>query len=164
MRSHTGATMSMGKGCPISISSKQKINTRSSTEAEIVGVNDAMYLVLWVRHFLEEQGYILKDNIVYQDNQSSMKLEINGRRSSTKNTRHMEIRYFFVTDNIKRGKLSIKYCPTDDMLGDYFTKPQQGSKMRRSRERILNIPNDQSRVSQECVGNRENIIQNENSK
>ena len=91
MRSHTGATMSMGKGCPISISTKQKLNTRSSTEAEVVGVNDAMYLVLWVRHFLEAQGYDIKDNIVYQDNQSSMKLENNGKTSSTKNTRHMEI-------------------------------------------------------------------------
>ena len=94
MRSHTGATMSMGKGCPISISTKQKLNTRSSTEAEVVGVNDGMYLVLWVRHFLEAQGYHITDNIVYQDNQSAMKLENNGKRSSTKNTRHMEIRYF----------------------------------------------------------------------
>mmetsp|Transcript_16222 Transcript_16222/g.24506 ORF Transcript_16222/g.24506 Transcript_16222/m.24506 type:complete len:201 (+) Transcript_16222:1821-2423(+) len=64
MRSHNGATMSLGKSCPISISSKQKINTRSSTKAELVGVNDAMYLVLWVRHFLEDQGYSIKDNIV----------------------------------------------------------------------------------------------------
>ena len=96
----------------MSESTKQKFNPRSSTEAEIVGVNDAMYLVLWVRHFLESQGYIIKDNIVYQDNQSSMKLEQNGKTSSTKNTRHMEIRYFFVTDNIQRNKLSVKYCPT----------------------------------------------------
>ena len=101
--------MPMGKGCPISISTKQKINTRSSAEAEIVGVNDAMYLVLRVRHFLQAQGYKISDNIVYQDNMSSMKLEINEKRSSTKNTRHMEIRYFFVTDNIRRGKLSIEH-------------------------------------------------------
>ena len=45
-----------------------------------------MYLVLWVRHFLEAQGYDIKDNIVYQDNQSSMKLENNGKTSCTKNT------------------------------------------------------------------------------
>ena len=152
MRSHTGATMSMGKGCPISISTKQKINTRSSTEAEIVGVNDAMYMVLWVRHFLEKQGYTVTDNIVHQDNQSAMKLEQNGKTSSTRRTRHMEIRYFFITDNIKRDKLSIKYCPTEDMLGDYFTKPQQGSRMRKSRVSILNLKHDPSLISQECVG------------
>jgi hypothetical protein len=141
----------MGKGCPISISTKQKLNTRSSTEAKIVGVNDAMYLVLWVRHFLESQGYSIKDNIVYQDNMSSMKLEINGKRSSTKNTRHMEIRYFFVTDNIRRGKLSTKHCPTNSMLGDYFTKPQQGTRMRHSRIDLMNLRKDPTLISQECV-------------
>ena len=83
MRSHTGATMSMGKGCPISISSKQKINTRSSTEAELVGVNDAMFMVLWVRHFIECQGYDVVDNVVYQDKQSTMRLSRNGKQSST---------------------------------------------------------------------------------
>ena len=154
MRSHTSATMSMGNGNPINISSKQKINTRSSTEAELVGVNDAMYLILWVRHFLEAQGYEVKDNVVYQDNQSTMKLAKNGKKSSTKNTRHIKIRYFFITDNILRGKLSVEYCPTDDMLEDYYTKPQQGSKMRRSRIEILNLSGkkDPALVSQECVG------------
>ena len=64
----------------------------------------------------------------------------------------MEIRYFFITDNIRRDKLSVKYCPTDAMLGDYFTKPQQGTKMRRSRVSILNLSQDPTLISQECVG------------
>ena len=152
MRSHTGATMTLGEGTPFAISSKQKINTRSSTEAEVVGVNDAMYLVLWVRHFLEAQGYDITDNIIYQDNMSSILLEKNGRRSCSKNTRHMEIRYFFVTDNVSRGKLSIEYCPTDDMLADYYTKPVQGSKCKKFRSRILNLPFSPNVVPQECVG------------
>ena len=42
MRSHTGAALTMGKGSLISMSVKQKINTKSSTEAELVGVDDAM--------------------------------------------------------------------------------------------------------------------------
>ena len=151
MRSHTGATMSMGKGCSISLSTKQKINTRSSTEAEIVGVNDAMYLGLWVRHFLEAQGYNIKDNIVYQDNRSSIKLVKNRKKSSTKNTRHVEFRYFFITDNIQRNKLLVECCPTDSMLGDYYTKPQQGTRMRDSRTAILNLKQDPPLVSQECV-------------
>ena len=96
----------------------------SEIPSEIVGVNDIMYLVLWVRYFLESQGYGIKDNIVYQVNQSSMKLEQNGKTSSTKNSRHMEIRYYFITDNIRRNKLSIKYCPTGSILDDYYTKSQ----------------------------------------
>ena len=80
-----------------------------------------------------------------------MKLENNGKTSSTKNTRHMEIRYFFITDNIRRNKLTVKYCPTGSMLGDYFTKPQQGTIMRKSRVSILNLSQDPTLVSQECV-------------
>jgi hypothetical protein len=57
MQSHTGASMSLGKGSSISLSRKQKLNTKSSTEAEVVGVDDAMPLVIWMRNFMEGQGY-----------------------------------------------------------------------------------------------------------
>jgi len=75
MKSHTGATMTMGQGATSSKSSKQKLNTKSSTEAEFVGVDDVMSQVIWTRYFLEAQGETVEDNIVYQDNQSAMKLE-----------------------------------------------------------------------------------------
>lgn len=71
--------MSLGKGSPYSFSKKQKINTKSSTKAELVGVDDGMSLVIWTRNFLEAQGYVVTDNVVYQDNQSAMLLEKNGR-------------------------------------------------------------------------------------
>jgi len=153
MRSHTGATMTLGKGSVYSMSTRQKMNTRSSTEAELVGVNDAMALILWTRHFLEAQGYTVDKNVVYQDNESAILLEKNGRRSSTKRTRHLEIRYFFVTDNVERKKMTIEYCPTGDMIADYFTKPLQGSPFRKLLKKILNISDDIIDSSpQECVG------------
>jgi hypothetical protein len=83
-KSHTGGAMSLGKGCPINMSCKQRINTQSSTEAELVGVNDNMTMVLWVNLFLEAQGIEVVDNIIYQDNKSAMLLEKNGRQSSGK--------------------------------------------------------------------------------
>ena len=139
MRSHTGATMSLGKGAVCSASIRQKINTRSSTSAELVGVDDAMPMILWTRQFMEGQGYIIKDNILYQDNQSAMLLEINGQKSSTKRTRHMNIRYFFVTDQVRAKKLTVEYCPTGDMLADVFTKPLQGAAFVKFRKSILNL-------------------------
>jgi hypothetical protein len=124
--------MSLGKGSPISLSRKQKLNTKSSTEAEVVGVDDAMPLVIWMRNFMEGQGYTVNDNIVYQDNKSAMLLEKNGRASSSHRTRHINIRYFFVSDRVKNGELSIEYCPTDEMrIGDFFTKPLQGAKFQK---------------------------------
>ena len=77
-KSHTGACLSFSRGCPVNISSKQKINMRSSTEAELVAINDAMALVLWCRLFIMGQGFKIRNNIVYQDNQSMMLLGNNG--------------------------------------------------------------------------------------
>ena len=65
LRSHTGATLSFGKGSPFAVSCKQKLNTRSSTEAELVGLNDAMSLILWTRRFMEAQGYVIRDNVYF---------------------------------------------------------------------------------------------------
>ena len=139
MKSHTGATMLLGKGSLYSASTRQKLNTKSSTEAELVAVNDAMPQVLWTRYFLEAQGYDVKESTIYQDNQSAILLEKNGKRSSGKRTRHLNIRYFFVADRVKAGEVGIKYCPTGDMLGDFFTKPLQGSLFRRFRNEVLNM-------------------------
>jgi hypothetical protein len=157
MKSHTGVTMSLGKGSPFSSSITQKLNTKSSTEAELVGVDDGMPLVLWTRQFLIEQGYKVTDNVVYQDNQSAILLERNGRASSGRRTRHVNIRYFFVADRVKNGELKIEYCPTADMWGDFFTKPLQGSPYKRMRAQIMNLSEDvplpiTSTSSQECVG------------
>jgi hypothetical protein len=56
MRSHTGITMTLGKGSPFSISTRQKLNTNSSNEAELVGVDDGMPIIIWTRQFMIEQG------------------------------------------------------------------------------------------------------------
>ena len=152
MRSHTGAVMTFGKGAALSMSTKQKINTKSSTEAELVGVDDSLPLNVWCKYFLQEQGYhsnsnkkdsddmkyLGHKNILFQDNTSSIKLETNGKSSSTKRTRHLNIRYFLITDKLKRGEVSsIQYCPTDEMLGDVLTKPLQGSKFKYFRNAIM---------------------------
>jgi hypothetical protein len=139
MRSHTGGTLSLGKGSLYSASTRQKINTKSSTEAELVAVDDVMPLVLWTRYFLQAQGYDVRENKVFQDNQSAILLEKNGRRSSSRRTRHINIRYFFVTDRIQSKEVAVEYCPTGDMLADMFTKPLQGSAFRRFRDAVLNI-------------------------
>jgi hypothetical protein len=71
MRSHTGGAMSLGAGAIYSSSQKQKMNTKSSTEAELVGINDVLPQALWTKYFLEAQGYGT-NNLMYQDNQSTM--------------------------------------------------------------------------------------------
>ena len=60
--------------------------TKSSTEAELGGVDDALILVLWCKLFIEAQGYEVKENIIYQDNKRVILLEKNGKRSSGNRT------------------------------------------------------------------------------
>ena len=147
--------MMLGKGGVINLSTKQKINTRSSTVAELVAVNDAIGLILWTRLFLTVQGFTVKDNVVFQDNQSAMLLEKNDKRSSGKQTRHLDIRYFFVTDNIKQGNISVQYCPTEEMVADFFTKPLQGRLFKLFRALVMNLSGDDAIGhtvgTQECV-------------
>jgi hypothetical protein len=121
-----------------STSTRQKLNTKSSTEAELVGVNDVMPLILWTQYFLDAQGYGVRENKVFQDNQSAILLEKNGRRSSSRRTRHINIRYFFMTDHIQAKELTVEYCPTGKMLADMFTKPLQGSAFRCFCNAIMN--------------------------
>jgi hypothetical protein len=134
-KNHTGATMSYGDGdgdgVVQSISRKLKLNTRSSTESELVGVNDVLVMILWTKLFLEEQGYAINSIILYQDNKSANLLETNGKKSSRKGTRALSIRSFFLTDQVEKGNVTIVYCPTDDMVGDFHTKPLQGEKFRK---------------------------------
>ena len=91
MRGHTGGGLTMGRGFPSSVSTKQKLNTRSSTESELVGVDDMMPIIIWTHHFLLSQGYGVVKNLILQDNKSSILLERNGRASSSKRTRHINI-------------------------------------------------------------------------
>jgi hypothetical protein len=80
-KSHTGGVMTYGGGAAQSISRKQKLNTRSSTEAELVGTDDVAIMILWTKYFMEAQGYKINENILMQDNKSTMLLLNNGKRS-----------------------------------------------------------------------------------
>jgi len=140
MRSHSGIIMMLGKGAVYSGSCKQKLNTKSSTEAELVGIDDAMGQVLWTRHFLAAQGQYVPTTTIYQDNKSTILLAENGKTSSSKRTRHLNVRYYFITDQIKKGHVKVAFCPTQEMVADFFTKPLQGNLFIRMREGILNLP------------------------
>ena len=78
-KSHTGGCYSLGTGLTHHKTSKQKINTRSSTEAELVGASDYVAYTVWITGFLKYQGYKVRNNIFYQDNQSAIKFEKNGK-------------------------------------------------------------------------------------
>ena len=138
-RSHTGGVLTLGQGAIISMCRKQKLNTKSSTEAELVASDDAATLILWTKLFLEAQGYEIDKNILFQDNKSAILLQENGKKSSSKRTRALNIRYFFLTDQIEKGNLTIQYCPTGEMIADIMTKPLQGELFEKFRRAVMGM-------------------------
>ena len=66
-------------------------------------------------------------------------LEENGKSSSGKRTRALNIRYFFLTDQIEKGNLNVIYCPTADMVADFMSKPLQGEKFIKFKNIIMGI-------------------------
>ena len=158
MKGQTGGATSYGIGILNSKSSKQKLNTRSSTESELVDVSEYIPHCIWYMNFLKCQGYDLEDNIIYQDNVSAIRMEKNGRNSCTGNSRHIDIRYFFIKDRIEKGEVTVAYCPTELMLADFYTKPLQGSLFNFFRRRRMGyddissiLPSSFSKL-EECVG------------
>ena len=81
---------------------------------------------MWGLYFIEAQGYEVTHNILYQDNKSTILLAKNGRWSSSKQTKHINNRYFLVKDKTDRGELEVQHCGTKDMWSDVLTNPLQG--------------------------------------
>ena len=127
-KSHTGVCISLGEGPVFVRSVKQKIVTKSSTEAELVALSDEAGLMFHIEDFVKSQGYEC-EIIVGQDNQSTITMVTTVHKESMR-TRHIKVRYFWLRERIKLKELSLKYVPTGAMLADVLTKPMQGTMFR----------------------------------
>ena len=87
---------------------KQKVNSRSSTEAKLNRVDDKIGKIMWTKKFIEEQGFKINMNVIYQDNTSTIKLAQNGKTSSGRRTRHFDIKLFYVTNLVERKEVTIE--------------------------------------------------------
>ena len=139
MKGHTGGVTSFGHVITHTECSKQKMNTKSSTESEIVGASDYLAHTVWLAGFMKDQGYLITRKLFYQDNMSAIQIEKNGSVSSSKRSRHINIRFFFIKDILKRENIEVKHCPTERMLADFFTKPLQGKLFRYLRDIVMGI-------------------------
>ena len=98
------------------------MNTKSSTEAEVVGASDYLPNSIWVLMFLKAQGYPIEESILEQDNESAIKLEKNGRMSAGQKSRHINISFFWSKDRNKENRIRIRHCPMLEMLADFLRR------------------------------------------
>jgi hypothetical protein len=112
------------------------------TESELVALDDALTTILWTLYFIEAQGYSIEQNIIFEDNMSTINLAVNGTFSSSKRTKHIKARYFFIKDKIEEGEVEIRYCPTEKMWSDVLNKPKQGGPFRKDRAMLMGVPEE----------------------
>jgi len=138
-RSHSGIVISLGPTVsPVAVfSKKQVLTTKSSTEAELVALDEGVTTLIWFQRLMNDLSYASLPSIVYQDNQSTIHIARHGPNGSRR-TRHINVRYFFVKDHLETGNSIIKYLPTEDMVADLLTKPFTGTKFRELRDQLLN--------------------------
>jgi hypothetical protein len=143
-KSHTGLSITLGGGCILAKSTKQKIVTKSSTEAELVGLSThagvGIELGKMIFHQLVPSSKDLDESLpvtLLQDNKSTIALIRNGRPTHD-STRHILIRHFWLSERIQRKEVNLVYCPTEIMVADILTKALQGEILLRLRNAILN--------------------------
>ena len=100
--------------------------------------------------FLAAQGEYVPTTTIYQDNKSTIS-------SSSKRTRHLNVSYYFITDQIKKGHVKVVFCPTQDMIADFFMKPLQGVLFVNMCEKILNLP------ASKIANNHRSVLKDRNS-
>ncbi|CAI5474706.1 unnamed protein product [Closterium sp. Yama58-4] len=121
-RSRTGYIYRLEPIGPISWqSSKQELIALSSAEAEYIALCSATKEGLYLRELLEEAKLAELPNFtLFCDNQSAIRIA--NKSGFANRTKHIALRYFFVKDEIEKGRLELSYCPTSEMAADYLTK------------------------------------------
>ena len=135
-KSHTGTVLNLGRAFICGYSRKQRINTKSSCEAELVGVSDGVNPAIGVMNFMINQGYEARPVTLMQDNKSTIKM-IESGKSNSERSRHIDIRFYFVNDRVKNGDVRVEYLRTEEMIADMLTKPIQGQRFRFLRDKIM---------------------------
>ena len=137
-KSHTGCTIVLGEGGPLYAKScKQKIVTKSSTEAELVGLSDTASQAIHTRQFLIAQGYEMGPTKIYQDNKSCMVLMKRGGPGSER-SRHIDIKFFWLAERVKNGEVVIEHLGTEEMFSNILTKPIHGAQFEKERRGLTN--------------------------
>ena len=134
-KSHTGILVSLGRGAIFGKSVKQKVVSQSSCEAELVALADGANIARWFRLFMGAQGHKMLPTDIRQDNQSTILIAETGVPSQR--TRHVDIRYFAVKEQIDKGQVRLVETRTEEMGADYFTKGLTGSPFLKHRMEIM---------------------------
>jgi len=111
--------------------------TRSSSESELVALEEASTYAVWLKLLLKELGKMKKDKpiTVFQDNLSTMFIAHAGG-GNFKRTKHLLARESFVRERIEHGDIHLVHKRSEEMSADFLTKPLARAKLRAHLEHL----------------------------
>ena len=105
----------------------------STSEAEYIALTSAAQEAVWLCQLISElEQQKKKKMIIYEDNQSTICLSKNPQFHER--SKHIAIRYHYIRDQVKDGVVDIRYCNTEEILADMFTKGLSGEKFQLLRQ------------------------------
>jgi hypothetical protein len=139
-KSHSGITYSLAARGPsiMAFSTKQKLVGQSSTEAELIALHEGARTTVWMCSLFKQLGAKLDTPTVYQDNEATIRLAKLGGPASN-STKHIQMRFFTVSEYIRDKLLTVVHRRTEDMVGDILTKPLCGPLFLKLRALLLNM-------------------------
>jgi len=139
-KGHGGIIVTFGGTIVATKSFKMKLVTKSSTESELVAVEESVPYVLWILSLLQDLGLETKKPVkLLQDNLSAIGIIQNG--GSFNRSKHMVARYGFVKQHMELGDVAFEHCPGEVMPADMLTKPLDGSRIKKLSE-LVNLVDD----------------------
>lgn len=123
-KSQSGFNCTLGGASYVAKSTRQKITAKSSTEAELLALSEAIGLAMWAEQWLDEFEFYDIPTMIWEDNKSVITLCHNPSNAISEGSRHINIKYFQVKDLLKRcnNPWTMKYLDTTLMIADQLTK------------------------------------------
>lgn len=119
--SYSGFVFYLGKSTISWESKKQSTTALSSTEAEYMSMSNASKEAIYLRRLLQELGFLENESVtLHVDNQGALKLAVNPVYHNR--SKHIDIKYHHIRDVVESKSVELKYCPTENMIADIFTK------------------------------------------
>jgi hypothetical protein len=128
LRGQTGIVIKLGSATVFARSAKQKVNTKSSTETELHGVAEEVSQAIWTKNWLESMNHKVRIINLHIDNKSTIIMLLTGKCIG-RNTRHINMRTFFIKQFIDDNTIKLVFTPTDKLFVDLLSKQMQGKKL-----------------------------------
>ena len=126
-KSRSGCAIFLGQNLVSWKSKRQKCTAQSTSESEYIALSEAGKEIVWLRSLLQELGLEQKEpTVIWEDNTICIHTATNP--VTTDRQKHIDIRYHWIREAIEMRRIEVKYCSTNKMTADIFTKALNGPK------------------------------------